>query len=108
MTEQPHNQRLCMDCREWIDARAVACYLCGAEKATEVSGAVQAAERERLNGHLFGEGNAAMRDHAATRSIPTGNLNGRAGPSGAAYQGARGRNELYAHIRQQLREATGE
>src|SRR5690242_18369604 len=107
MTEESHKQRLCMDCREWIDARALTCYLCGAEKDTEVSAAAQAAERERLNGHLYGEGNAAMRDHQATRNIPQGNLNGRMGPSGAAYQGARGRNELYAHIRNQLREATG-
>ena|SRR5690348_15253827 len=105
MTEESHKQRLCMDCREWIDARAVTCYLCGAEKETEVAASVLAAERERLNGHLYGEGNAAMRDHAATRNIPT-RASG-VGPQGNAYAGARGRQDLYNHIRQQLREATG-
>lgn len=106
MTES-HKQRMCMDCREWIDARAATCYLCGAEKETELAGSALQAHTERMNAHLFGEGNAAMRDHAATRNIPSGNLNGRQGPQGNAYAGARGRNELYAHIRQQLREATG-
>ena len=105
--ETPHKQRLCLDCREWIDARAVSCYICGSEAPERNSAAVNAAHAERMNGHLFGEGNAALRDHQATRNIPTGNLNGRVGPQGNAYQGARGRDQLYKHIRQQLREATG-
>ena len=108
MTEEtPHHQRRCNDCREWIDARAQTCYLCGGERDETNTAAVTAAHAERMNGHLYGEGNAAMRDHAATRNIPQGGMNGKVGPSGNAYAGARGRNELYAHIRQQLREATG-
>lgn len=103
--ETPHKQRLCLDCREWIDARAVSCYICGAEAPERNSAAVNAAHQERMNAHLYGEGNAALRDHQATRNIPT-NANG-VGPSGNAYAGARGRGDLYKHIRQQLREATG-
>ena len=103
-----HQKRRCVACGETIDARAVVCYLCGETPTHEANNAaVRAAEAERLNGHLYGEGNAAMRDHAATRNIPTGNMNGKVGPAGAAYQGARGRDTLYKHIRQQLREATG-
>lgn len=94
-----------MDCREWIDARAVTCYLCGAEKETDVAGSAIESYRTQMNSHLFGEGNAAMRDHQATRNIPT-RASG-VGPQGAAYAGARGRDQLYKHIRQQLREATG-
>lgn len=109
MSEGPtesHQQRRCNGCREWIDARAVECYLCGVAKAESAASATQA-HRESMNGHLFGEGNAAMRDHAATRNIPQGGMNGRVGPSGEAYKGARGRDDLYRHIRSQLREATG-
>lgn len=104
---ESHHQRMCMDCREWIDARAVTCYLCGAEKETATAASALESHRTQLNGHLFGEGNAAMRDHQATRNIPTGGMNGKVGPSGNAYAGARGRDQLYNHIRQQLREATG-
>lgn len=107
MNEEAHKQRMCMECREWIDARAATCYLCGGEAAERNTAAVNAAHAERVNSHLFGEGNAAMRDHAATRNIPTGGMNGRVGPSGNAYAGARGRDDLFKHIRQQLREATG-
>ena len=107
MSEESHRQRRCNSCREWIDARAVVCYLCGEEKEEQNLAATIQAHRTEVNSHLYGEGNAAMRDHQATRSIPTGNLNGRSGPSGAAYQGARGRNDLYNHIRRQLFEATG-
>ena len=106
MTEEaPHHQRRCNDCREWIDARAATCYLCGGEKETETAASAIESHRTQMNGHLFGEGNAALRDHQATRSIPT-SASG-VGPQGAAYQGARGRDQLYRHIRQQLREATG-
>ena len=104
MTE-PHQQRRCNGCREWIDARAPECYLCGGEKPERNSAAVNAAHETAMNGHLYGEGNAALRDHAATRNIPTSA--GGVGPSGNAYAGARGRNDLYQHFRQQLREATG-
>lgn len=102
-----HQQRLCNGCREWIDARAQECYLCGAERAERNTAAVNAAHAERVNSHLLGEGNAAMRDHQATRSIPQGNLGGKMGPQGEAYRGARGRGDLYKHIRGQLYEATG-
>jgi len=107
VTEEAHHQRRCNGCREWIDARAASCYLCGDEAPERNSAAVNAAHAERVNGHLLGEGNSALRDHAATRNIPTGGMNGKTGPSGNAYAGARGRGELYNHIRQQLREATG-
>lgn len=107
MSEGPtesHQQRRCNGCREWIDARAVECYLCGAVKSERAASAALAYEQQ-MNSHLHGEGNAALRDHAATRNIPT-SMSG-AGPSGNAYAGARGRSELYNHIRSQLREATG-
>ena len=113
MSETPplgdwHHKRRCVSCGETIDARAATCYLCGEDPQHETArAALNAAEAERLNGHLYGEGNAAMRDHAATRNIPTGNMNGKVGPAGNAYQGARGRDSLYKHIREQLREATG-
>lgn len=105
MTEESHKQRMCMSCREWIDARAVECYLCGEAKVDERTAAIAQAERERLNSHLFGEGNAALRDHAATRNIPS-RASG-VGPQGNAYRGAKGGEALYNHIRQQLKEATG-
>lgn len=105
MSEEPHHQRRCNSCREWIDARASTCYLCGEEKETEIAASALASHATSMNSHLFGEGNAAMRDHQATRNIPT-SANG-VGPSGNAYAGARGRDQLYKHIRGQLKEATG-
>ena len=103
--EAPHHQRRCNSCREWIDARAVVCYLCGDEKSEERTSAVAAAHAERVNANLFSEGNAAMRDHAATRNIPS-RASG-VGPQGNAYRGAKGGDALYRHIRQKLKEATG-
>lgn len=110
MSEVPigdwHQKRRCHSCGETIDARATVCYLCNEAPTLERNdAALRAAQAERLNGHLYGEGNAAMRDHAATRNIPQGNLGGRMGPTGAAYQGARGYGDLVKHIKSQLREA---
>jgi hypothetical protein len=101
--ETPHKQRRCNGCREWIDIRAAECYLCGAERDEPNTAAVNAAHAERMNAHLFGEGNAARRDHAATRNIPTSAKG--VGPSGNAYAGARGYGDLVKHFKSQLREA---
>lgn len=111
MTDTPelgdwHKRIRCKACGELIDARANTCYLCG-ETPTHERGdaALRAAQAAALNSHLYGEGNAAMRDHQATRNIPSGNLNGRTGPSGAAYRGARGYDSLVSKIKSDLREA---
>jgi hypothetical protein len=105
--EEGPTTRCCRNCREWYDARADSCYICGEERPEVNLAAAKAAHAQEVNSHLFGEGNAAMRDHAATRNIPTGNMNGKVGPSGDAYRGARGGDALYRHFREQLREATG-
>lgn len=100
-----HKHIRCKACGEMIDARANVCYLCG-EQPTHERGdaALRAAQAERLNAHLYGEGNAARRDHQATRNIPT-RAAGQMGPQGAAYRGARGYDSLVKHIKSQLREA---
>lgn len=99
-----HKEVRCKGCSEMIDARAATCYLCGEDPQHEQNAAlVNAAHTEKVNSHLFNEGNAARRDHAATRNIPAGGLSG-AGPSGAAYRGARGYDALVKTFKNALRQ----
>lgn len=110
MSETPelgdwHQHRRCSNCGGMYDARAASCYLCGEEPEKTPGAAAAQAHTTAMNAHLYGEGNAARRDHQATRNIPAGNLNGRVGPTGAAYRGARGYDALVKHIKSELRNA---
>ena len=74
MSDTP-NQRLCKECKEWIDARAPSCYLCGAEGPDVNAALKRAVETERLNSALSrqvananAEGRAAQQFQAARRT----------------------------------------
>jgi len=68
-TDSP-NQRLCTGCKEWIDARAQSCYLCGAD-APEVNQALKnAIATERLNANLGMHAGRAQAERRVGASIP--------------------------------------
>ncbi len=60
MNDTP-NQRLCTECKEWIDARAADCYVCGAAGPAQNNALVLA----RLNGALSTQVGHARADAAA-------------------------------------------
>lgn len=69
MTDSP-NQRLCNGCREWIDARASTCYLCGEEAPAKNVALINAAHAERVNANLYATGNRAMQEKRVSSQIP--------------------------------------
>lgn len=102
MTDSP-NQRLCTGCKEWIDARAPSCYLCGAEGPQINAALKNAVETERLNANLYAAGNRAMQERRVGASIPSSGLAGKTGPSRLYnVEGAQG---LAQHYKSQLQQA---
>lgn len=77
----------CNGCHEWYDARASSCYLCGEERPEQNIALIRATNMERLNGALRSQAQAIGPEAQATRMIPSGNLQGKTGPS-KLYPGA--------------------
>lgn len=107
MTES-HNQRLCMDCKEWIDARAPSCYLCGGGETAENAALKRAVETAALNGALatqVGYANAEARADAQFKQAHR--VGGSAGMEIAnrPVRGVAGYDQLVGRIKSQLKEA---
>lgn len=101
MTESP-NQRLCTGCKEWIDARAATCYLCGEDAPARNVALINAVHEERVNSNLLAAGNRAMQEKRIGASIPQR-------PSGTGptrLYNVDGARDLAAHYKRQL-QATG-
>lgn len=76
MTDSP-NQRLCLDCNEWIDARAQTCYLCGAEGNEYNHALKKAVETTRLNSALSSQVGAVRGEAAAEQRLRSARNSGR-------------------------------
>ena len=100
MTDSP-NQRLCTGCKEWIDARAPSCYLCGAD-APQVNQALKnAVETERLNANLYMHAGRAQQEKMLGSQIPQS-------PSGAGpsrLYNIPGARDLAGHYKAELQKA---
>lgn len=100
MTDSP-NQRLCKGCKEWIDARAASCYLCGEEAPERNVALVNAIHTERVNANILAQAGAAQRERQVTSRIPQR-------PSGTGptqLYNVSGARELAAHYKSQLQQA---
>lgn len=102
MTDSP-NQRLCKDCKQWIDARAASCYLCGAEGPKQNVALINAVHAESVNSNLYATGNRAMAEKRVSASIPSGGLAGKTGPT--RLYDVPGAQALASHYKSQLQEA---
>lgn len=104
MSDDAATTRKCQnpECGEWYDARAPACYVCGAEDREYNNALKKAVETSRLNGALAAQmsnANAEARAETTLRSA-------RRDPSGEAFVRARpnvrGYNDLVSGIRDSL------
>lgn len=100
MTES-HNQRLCKNCKEWYDARASACYLCG----TEASDHNEALVAARLNGALSQQVANANADARAEAQFRQAHRTGSMETANRPLNGYPGYGSLVGSIKRQLKEA---
>lgn len=104
MTDAP-NQRLCKECKEWYDARASACYLCGAESSEENAALKRATEMAALNGALARQVGFAKADAAAESQFRQARNTGNADLANRPLGNYPGYGQLVNSIRSSLRES---
>lgn len=93
--------RKCQSCGEWYDARAPACYICGAEDREYNHALKKAVETSRLNGALSGQmqyANAEARAEQTLRAAKSGGSDSFA----RARPNVRGYNDLVQGIKNSL------
>lgn len=104
MTDTP-NQVLCGGCKEWYDARAPACYLCGHERP-EVNVALKnAIAAERMNGALARQAGYARAEAAAESQFRQARNTGNADLANRPLTNYPNYGSLVGSIKQQLSDA---
>ena len=100
MADAP-NQRLCKNCKEWYDARAPACYLCG-EEASKPNEALVVAQ---MNGALARQVGYAQADQRAQQQFDTARRTNNADLANRPLRGYPGYGELVGSIKRKLQES---
>lgn len=80
MTDEPVKTVCCPKCREWYDARAGACYLCGEERPDTNIALIRAQHATALNTATSRQMALAQAEARVTSMIPS-DARGKTGPS---------------------------
>jgi hypothetical protein len=104
MTES-HEQRLCMDCKKWIDARASQCYLCGGTGSEENAALKRSVELAQLNGALSRQVGFANAEARAEAQFKQAHRTGNADLANRPLSGIPGYSGLVGSIKQKLQES---
>jgi hypothetical protein len=96
------NQVLCNSCKEWYDARASACYLCGEERPDVNAALKRATETAQLNGALSRQVANANAERRAEAQFRQAHNTGRADIADRPLTGVSGYSDLVGSIKAKL------